>query len=186
MDVFKWMFYFISFQSTAKGMIRFLAAVTFYRDFIPRYSFTASILYKISQSNAKFKSKNKLSAAKVAIEKLKNALATAPAPVIAYPDFTLPFIICSDAFNVAVGAVLGQIVDNKYKPVMYASRHLTGAESRYSTTVREVLAIVWSAKRFNAYIYGRHVRFVTDHEPLVTVKTLKEPNGRIGRLFKKI
>jgi hypothetical protein len=69
---------------------------------------------------------------------------------------------------------------------MYASRHPCGAESRYSTTERELLAIVWSAKRFNAYIYGRHVRFVTDHEPLVTLKTLKEPNGRIGRLFIKI
>jgi hypothetical protein len=172
------------FPSTAKGMIRFLGAVNFYRDFIPRYSFTASILYKISQSNAKFKSKSKLPAAKEAFEKLKNALVTAP--VLAYPDFTLPFIICSDASNVAVGAVLGQLVDNKYKPVMYASRHLTGAESRYSTTERELLAIVWSAKRFNAYIYGRHVKFITDHEPLVTLKTLKEPNGRIGRLFNKI
>ena len=73
------------FPSTAKGMIRFLGAVNFYRDFIPRFSFIASCLYKISQSNAKFKSKSKLPAAKEAFEKLKNALATAP--VLAYPDF---------------------------------------------------------------------------------------------------
>ena len=104
-------------------MIRFLGAVYFDRDFIPRFSFIDSCLYKISQSNAKFKSKSKLPAAKEAFEKLKNALATAP--VLAYPDFSVPLIICYDASNVAVGAVLGQMVTKKYKPVMYASRHLT-------------------------------------------------------------
>ena len=47
------------FPSSAKGMIRFLGAVNFYRDFIPHFSFIASILYKMSQSNSKFKSKVK-------------------------------------------------------------------------------------------------------------------------------
>jgi hypothetical protein len=69
---------------------------------------------------------------------------------------------------------------------MYASRHLTATESRYSATERELLAIVWAAKKFNTYIYGRHATFVTDHQPLVTMKSLKEPNGRIGRLLWKL
>ena len=115
---------------------------------------------------------------------MKNALATAP--VLSFPDFSLPFQILSDASIVAVGAVLGQMVNQKFRPIMYGSRHLTSAETRYSTTERELLAIVWAAKRFQAYIYGRHVVFVTDHEPLVTMRSLKEPNGRIGRLFYKI
>ena len=66
---------------------------------------------------------------------------------------------------------------------MYGSRHLTSAESRYSTIERELLAIVWASKSFNPYIYGRKV---TDNEPLVTMRSLKEPMGRIGRLFHKI
>ena len=95
-------------------------------------------------------------------------------------------MIQCDASNVAVGAVLGQIVEKQFRPVMYGSRHLTSAESRYSTTERELLAIVWATKRFNPYIYGRKVTIVTDHEPLVTMRSLKEPMGRIGRLFHKI
>ena len=114
------------FPNTAKGMIRFLGAVNFYRDFIPRYSFIASILYKISQSNAKFRSQSKLPAAKEAFEMLKKALITAP--VLAYSDFSLLFKICTDASCVADGVVLGQTVENKYRPVMYASRHLTDTE----------------------------------------------------------
>jgi hypothetical protein len=108
------------------------------------------------------------------------------APLLAYPDFKLPFTIQCDASNIAVGAVIGQTFDNKFRPVMYGSRHFTASESRFSATERELLAIVWAAKRFNPYIYGRHATFVTDHQPLVTMRSLKEPMGRIGRLFNKI
>ena len=165
-------------------MVRFLGGVNFYRDFVPRFSFIASILYKMSQSEKKFKSKSSSNAANEAFEKLKTALTSAP--LLAYPDFSLPFTIQCDTSNIAIGAVIGQIINNQFRPVMYGSRYLTSAESRYSATERELLAIVWAAKRFNPYIYGRHVTIVTDHQPLVTMKSLKDPMGRIGRLFHKI
>jgi hypothetical protein len=113
--------------------------------------------------------------------KLKQALVSTP--VLAFPDFDKPFTIQTDASSVALGAVTGQTKNGKFHPCMYSSRHLTDAETRYSATERELLAIVWAAKRFNAYIYGRNVTFITDHKPLVTMKSLKEPNGRIGRLL---
>jgi hypothetical protein len=106
-------------------------------------------------------------------------------PMLAYPDFSLPFTIQSDASDVAIGAVIGQHVLGKFRPIMYASRHLTGAETRYSTTERKLLAVVWAAKKFSPYIYGQHVTIVTDHQPLATMKSLKEPTGRIGRLLWK-
>jgi hypothetical protein len=98
-----------------------------------------------------------------AFEKLKQALVLTP--ILAFLDFEQPFIIQSDASNVAVGAVIGQMKNGKFHPCMYSSRHLSDAETRYSATERELLAIVWAAKRFNAYIYGRGVTFVTDHQP---------------------
>jgi hypothetical protein len=161
----------IGFPRTNKAMIRFLGAVNFYRDFIPHYSFIASKLYKMSQSNQKFKAQLKDPSVYDAFETLKGALVSAP--VLAYPDFSRPFIIQCDASNVAIGAVIGQQVNGHFRPVMYGSRHLTQPESRYSATERELLAIVWSAKRFSPYIYGRHATFVTDHQPLVTMRSLK-------------
>jgi hypothetical protein len=117
-------------------------------------------------------------------DKLKAAFVTAP--VLAFPDFKLPFVIQCDASNVALGAVIGQMTSNRFRPVMYGSRHLTAAETRYSATERDLLVIVWAAKRFNPYIYGRHATFVTDHQPMVTMRSLKEPMRRIGRLLHKI
>ena len=49
-----------------------------------------------------------------------------------------------------------------------------------------MLAIVWAARHFNAYIYGRHVTFHTDHKPLTTLERAKEPNGRLYRLYLKL
>jgi len=63
------------------------------------------------------------------------------APLLAYPDFKLPFTIHCDASNIAVGAVIAQTFDNKFRRVMYGSRHLTAAESRYRAKERELLAI---------------------------------------------
>jgi hypothetical protein len=169
------------FPKTRKELVNFLGAVNFYRDFIPRFSFVASCLYKICQSNAKFKAKMNSPDVIAAFEKLKQALVSTP--VLAFPDFDKPFTIQTDASSVALGAVTGQTKNGKFHPCMYSSRHLTDAETRYSATERELLAIVWAAKRINAYIYGRNVTFITDHKPLVTMKSLKEPNGRIGRLL---
>jgi hypothetical protein len=57
---------------------------------------------------------------------------------LTYPDFSQQFIKQSDASNVAIGAVVGQLKGGKFHPIMYSSKHLSDAESRYSTTEREL------------------------------------------------
>ena len=120
----------MSFPKSAREMVRFLGGVNFYRDFIPRFRGTASVLYKMSQSERKFKHLLKTSSTHVhsTFEQLETAFTTAP--VLAFPNFDLPFTVQCDAFNVALGAVIGQMVDNQFRPVMYGSRHLSEAESR--------------------------------------------------------
>ena len=72
---------------------------------------------------------------------MKSALTSAP--ILAYPNFTKPFILCTDASGVALGAVLMQQDDSgKHCVIAYASRILNGPESRYSVTHIEALAIV--------------------------------------------
>lgn len=176
------------FPRSAKSMIRFLGTVNFYRDFIMRFSNTASVLYKMSQSEAKFKAKKDSAKAVEAFEKLKACLMAES--ILRYPDFTKPFVVQTDASGIAIGAVIGQhrVVNGRkvFFPIMYGSRHLTLAESRWSATERLLLAITWANKKFAAYLFGRHVTYVTDHEPLVTLRELKEPAGRLGRLFNHI
>ena len=108
------------------------------------------------------------------------------APVIIYPDFTKDFAIYTDASNVGVGGVLTQEVEDKALPVAFASRQLNSSEQNYSTSEKEMLAVVWCSRHFNNYIYGRKIQFYTDHKPLVSLVKTKEPNGRLNRLLIKI
>ena len=116
-----------------------------------------------------------------AFREIKNALIRAP--ILIYPDFNKPFEIYSDASNTAIGAVLVQQIDDKIHPVAYASRLLNKNELNYSTSEKEMLAIVWASKHFKSFIYGRHTIFRTDHKPLSTLVKSKEPDGRLNSLM---
>lgn len=108
------------------------------------------------------------------------------APLLTLPDFSKDFIIVTDASGTALGAAVYQLINDDLKLITFASMHLSKAERRYSTTERELLPLVWSAKLFRHYIFGRKFKFITDHKPLVTLRKVKEKTGRIARLFAKL
>lgn len=62
--------------------------------------------------------------------------------VLIYPNFSESFILATDASGDAIGAVLSQMRDGFERPVAFASRQLTAPERNYSTTERELLAVV--------------------------------------------
>lgn len=100
--------------------------------------------------------------------------------ILTYPDFSKPFIQTTDASNFALGAKLSQIQNNIEKPIVFDSRTLNLMESKYSTTEKEALAIIWSIKIFNAHLYGNKFTLITDYKPLTFMKST-ENNSRIVR-----
>jgi transposase InsO family protein len=99
--------------------------------------------------------------------------------VLKYPDFSLPFILTTDASNFALGAVLSQGTVGKDRPVAYASRTLTKSEENYSAIEKELLAIDWATKYFRPYLFGRKFTLYTDHQPLTYALNLKTPNSKL-------
>lgn len=87
------------------------------------------------------------------------------------------FTLTTDASNVALGAVLSQ----SNHPICFASRTLNDHEINYSTTEKELLAIVWATKYFRPYLYGRKFIINSDHKPLQWLHNLKEPNAKLQR-----
>ncbi|XP_020294887.1 uncharacterized protein LOC109860298 [Pseudomyrmex gracilis] len=102
-------------------------------------------------------------------------------PILSYPDWTKPFILTTDASNDAIGAILSQGEIGKDKPLAFASRTLNKAETRYSTTEKELLAIVWATKHFRQYLFGKQFKIVTDHKPLIWLMNVKDSNSRLMR-----
>jgi hypothetical protein len=88
--------------------------------------------------------------------------------MLQYPNFEETFYLYTDASNFAIGAVLQQRnksdeVRTSYKPILYASRTLNKAQMNYSTTEKELLAIIWSVKHFQPYLFGRKFVIRSDH-----------------------
>ena len=117
--------------------------------------------------------------ARKAFDTLKHKLTTSP--ILAYPIFTQPFIVYSDASETAIVGILGQIQNNRDVVICYWSRQFTKAERNYSTVERETLAAISANKEFYPYLYGFQFKLITDHNPLTSLKGLKDPGGRLAR-----
>lgn len=162
---------------TSKELKSFLGTVSYYRRFIPRFANIAKPM------TSKLRGKNKNFEIDAEYEKAFETLKTIMTSdtLLAYPNYDEPFILTTDASNVAIGAVLSQIVDGSEKPIAYLSRTLSKAEENYSATSKELLAIYFAAKSFRPYLYGRQFTIYTDHEPLTKELKLTDATGRVTR-----
>ncbi|KAL2230921.1 UNVERIFIED_CONTAM: Retrovirus-related Pol polyprotein from transposon 17.6 [Sesamum indicum] len=114
-----------------------------------------------------------------AFDKLKDSLTSAP--VIRPPDWNHPFEIMCDASNHTIGAVLGQKIGKDPHVIYYASRMLDSAQSNYTTTEKELLAIVFALEKFRHYLLGTKVVVYSDHAALRYLLSKKEAKPRLIR-----
>eukprot|EP00731_Ephydatia_muelleri_P020539 Em0013g266a len=144
--------------------------------FIQNYAFMAEPLYKLTWKATGFQWSE---ICQDAIDTLKNKLITAP--VLAYQEFEKPFLLYTDASNSAIGWILGQKHADGEEVIAYWSWQLHKAERQYSTVEKEAHAAVSAVKEFHPYLDGFPFTLITDHNPLVSLKGLKDIGGRLSR-----
>ncbi|KAK3707424.1 hypothetical protein QZH41_002496 [Actinostola sp. cb2023] len=168
---------------TLKEVRSFLGFASYYRRFVPEFSKTAKPLHalvaKLSEGGKVGRRRNKSindewnADCQKAFEEIKTAL-TNP-PTLAYPVFTEPFILETDASNDGLGAVLSQTQDGRKRVIAYASRGLRGAEKNmdnYSSMKLELLALKWAiTDKFREYLIGSKFTVYTDNNPLTYLKS---------------
>ena len=150
----------------------FLGLAGYYRKFIKNFSHIAKPLTELTKKGNTFCWVEKHTKA---FEQLKQLLCKAP--VLRYPDYAKEFTLTTDASNVGLGAVLSQ----EGHPCCFISRTLNGAEQNYSTTEKELLAIVWATQRLRQYLLGRTFIIQTDHQALKWLHNVKNPSSRLLR-----
>ncbi|CAM8942209.1 unnamed protein product [Rhodiola kirilowii] len=114
-----------------------------------------------------------------AFEKLKKALVSAP--IVQPPKWDLPFELMCDASDFAIGAVLGQRVDKRLHVVYYVSKVLDNAQSNYTTTEKELLAVVYAFEKFRPYLVGSKTIVYTDHAAIKYLMAKKDAKPRLIR-----
>ncbi|UYV65911.1 hypothetical protein LAZ67_3005874 [Cordylochernes scorpioides] len=136
---------------TIKNVRAFLGLCSYYRRFIKEFSKIAYPLQILTQ-------------------------------VLTHYDPNKPIGLHTDASDQGLGAVLIHVEDNgRERPISYASRTLQKAETNYSTTEKECLAIIWAIGKFRPYLYGRKFIVYTDHHSLCWMAKAKKLSGRLAR-----
>jgi hypothetical protein len=155
---------------------RFVGIASWYRRFIPNFASIIAPLTKLTRKNVTFAWTEECSSA---FTKLKELLISAPH--LSAPDFSRLFTIQCDASSFVLGAVLTQTFDDGERPICYLSRSLTRTERNLSTTEKECLCVIWAVEKLRHYLEGTRFVVITDHNSLLWLHRLKDPQGRLAR-----
>ena len=172
-----------------KEVHSFIGLASYYQRFIPNFAKIAGPLHALIVPAS---TKQKLKKGEVrrkdlppfewteecqkSFDALKDALTSAP--ILAYPDYSKPFILETDASLKGLGAVLSQRGDdNVVRVVAYASRSLRPSEKSmrdYSSAKIELMALKWAVcEKFKDYLLGSKFTVYTDNNPIVHIQSSK-------------
>ena len=169
-------------QPVNKTQVRsFLGLCSYFRKFIRNFADIARPLHKITEHSKVFGWTDEC---EDSFKTLKTELTETP--ILTHPDFSLPFILDTDASHQAVGAVLSQVQDGNEKVVAYASKALSNSERKYCVTRKELLAVVTFIKHFRHFLYGHKFVVRTDHSSLKWLLRFKDPEGQLARWLEVI
>ena len=143
-----------------------LDLINFYHHFIPHCAHEIQLqpLHKLLTPKNKQKDIHRTDETSQAFTTVKQSLIQATLLVHPKPDALTN--IMSDASDNAVGAVLQQFINDQWCPVVFFSKKLKLAETKYNTFDRELLAVYLAIKRFRHFVEGHQFSITTDHKPL--------------------
>ncbi|GJT76282.1 reverse transcriptase domain-containing protein [Tanacetum coccineum] len=164
----------LPYPTNAKAIRSFLGHAGFYRRFIKDFSQVARPMTQLLDKYAPF---NFFKECIQAFETLKRELTQAP--IMIKPDWSLPFEIMCDTSDYAVGAVLGQRINKHFKPIHYASKTMNEAQDNYTTTEKELLAVIFAFDKFRQYLVLSKTIVLMDHSALRYLFTKQDTKPRL-------
>ena len=157
--------------TNVKELRSFLGCVQYYRDMWEKRSDMLAILTDLVAECGQTKATRKAGTKKKpfhwsddhqkAFDDVKTTIAKEV--TLAYPDYDKPFEIYTDASSKQLGSVIVQ--DNR--PLAFFSRKLSDAQTRYTVTDQELLAIIETLKEFKGMLWGQRIKIYTDHKNLI-------------------
>nr|GEU80874.1 reverse transcriptase domain-containing protein [Tanacetum cinerariifolium] len=110
---------------------------------------------------------------------LRHAEKLTEAPILIAPNWDQPFELMYDASDFAIGAVLGQRIKKHFRPIHNASKTMPEAESNYTTTEKEMLAVIYAFEKLRSYLIMNKSIVYTDHSALKYLFAKKDAKARL-------
>nr|GEV19603.1 DNA-directed DNA polymerase [Tanacetum cinerariifolium] len=164
------------YLTNVKGVRSFIGHAGFYRRFIKEFCMISKPMTQLLMKDAKSDFSDDC---KKAFNILKEKLTIAP--IIISLDWNMPFELMCDTSDLAVGSVLGQRIDRKLKPIYYASKTLNNAQEHYTTTEKELLAVVFSFDKFRPHRILSKTIVYTDYSALKYLFSKQDAKPRLIR-----
>ena len=161
----------------------FLGFCNFYRRFIKDFSKIARPLHDMLKRDVSFFWGDE---AQVSFDKLIDVICSEP--ILMIPRDNAPYRVEADASDHALGGVLSQYVDDKWRPVAFMSKSLNPAERNYEIYDKELLAIMSCLEEWRQYLLGNPEPFEiwTDHQNLTYFREARKLNCRQARWFTEL
>ncbi|GJS05152.1 reverse transcriptase domain-containing protein [Tanacetum coccineum] len=166
----------LPYPTTVKGVRSFLGHAGFYRRFIQDFSKIARPMTHLLEKETPFVFSDEC---KQAFNDLRKKLIESP--ILVVPNWDYDFEIMCDASDFALGAVLGQRKDKHFHPIHYASKTMTGAQLHYTTTEKEMLAVVYALEKFRPYLVLSRTIVFTDHSAIKYLMAKQDAKSRLLR-----
>lgn len=171
---------------TNVGEVRaFLGIAGFLRGFIPNFSALVAPISDLLRNKAFNSRRARRLPVPWGHEQAAAFLAVIEAltshPVLALPNWFLPFMLHTDASTLAAGGVLTQEVEGRDAPVGYSSKRFSRAEEKLSANDREVLGVLHALDHFQTYLQHRRFTLVTDCAALLWLFTSQNLSPKMHR-----
>jgi len=140
----------------------FYGLACYYRKFVKDFARIAEPLSRLTKKNTHF----------TWTEETQKSFEDLKQDLLDVDTLGIPCILDTDASDVAVLAVLSEVIDGVEKPIAYFSRVLNGTQRNYCPTRRELPAIMTSLQHFRHYLLRNQVILGTDHHSLKWLRTL--------------
>ncbi|GKB86679.1 reverse transcriptase domain-containing protein [Tanacetum coccineum] len=145
-------------STSVKGVHSFLGHADFYLRFIQDFSKIARpMTHLLEKETPFFFSEECIDSFNTLKRKLTEA------SILIAPDWDLPFELMCDASDFAIGAVPGQRKNKHFQPIHYASKTMNEAQTHYTTTEKELLAVVYAFEKFRSYLVMSKKHSVYEH-----------------------
>nr|GFA89462.1 reverse transcriptase domain-containing protein [Tanacetum cinerariifolium] len=162
--------------TTVKGIRSFLGHDGFYRRFIQDFSKISRPMTHLLEKETPFVfSKECVDAFNTLKKKLIEA------SILVVPDWNLSFELMCDASDYVIDVVLGQRKMKHFQPIHYASKTMTEAQIYYTTTEKEMLAVVYAFEKFWPYLVLSKSIVYTDHSALKYLLNKQDSKPRLLR-----
>ena len=166
------------FPTNQKTMQSFFGAANFFHTHIPNYAAWASDLYDCTRTTFNWNPTTWSKDYHTLFNLFKTAITNST--TLHFPDYNLPWIVRSDSFDHAVGAVLfqeftstsGEVI---HQPIAFASHKYSGAAINWDTFKQEAYALYYAVTQFSYYLRGKSFVLETDHRNLVWIESSLVP-----------